>query len=184
MSIWKHSLHIQKTFFNVNSTNIMDRDHTCMQPCWALSVSLYTDSTYGNLSQGVRTPARMSPEKCNDWWLGMLLKPWGRAGDQGGGWWWWHQALCRQQQWWGLLEEDGPLYSPSDSQAAIFKTGMDFPVYPTQHASQMAVVLVLFSFPHTHQKLHSMIWIMGLYWPTSAVAFNTWRNPQMPQPQW
>lgn len=128
----------QKTFLNVNSTNIETRDPTCMQPCWALGVPLYTDSTYGNLSQGVRTPARVSPEKCDVWgchWTpGAGQVPEDEDGDGGtepsagsssaGG-------LCPlppgAERGWILL-----IYlSPSDSQAAMFKTGMDFPVYPT-----------------------------------------------------
>lgn len=161
-----------------------------MQPCWALSVSLYKDSTYGNLSQDVRTPARVSPEKCDGWgchWNpgagqvpeeedGGGTKP--RAGSSSGG------GLCplppaAEGGWTSLL-----YLSPSNSRLQCFKQAWIFLFAQHQHSSQTAIVSVLFSFPRTHQKSNSVIWLMGLYWPTSAVAINIWRNPQMPQPQW
>lgn len=52
-----------------------------------------------------------------------------------------------------------------------------------QCPAQKAIVSVLFSFPGTYQKSNSMMWLMVLYWPTSVVAINTWRNSQMSQPQ-
>lgn len=178
-------------------------DHICMQPRRVLGIPLHADTAYVGLTQVMRATAGLAAPSHAVAWLGVPPQAWGRGGGQEGGWWWWdlllHWAPCGHQQqqqvplptlcWrWGLCQQSAwtfllhltrlPVRLQRLNQAWILLFTQ------RQCTSQKAIASVLFSFPHAYQKSNSVMWLMGLYWPTSAVAINICRNSQMPQPQW
>lgn len=174
-----------------------------MQPCWVSDISLYADTTYASLTQVMRAIVELAaPSPEQEHGRGCHQHPGaGQVPEQeygGGG-----TSCCTKPH---VGSSGGGCISllPPRGEGCASKmhrhSYSTFPQLPvrlqclkrawiflfTQHqrTSQKAIVLVLFSFPCTYQKSNSVMWLMGLYWPTSAVAINIWRNSQMLHAQW
>lgn len=123
-------------------------DHTYMQPCWVLGISLWADTTVTILAQVTRaTSGLVAPSLEQRHGRGCHRNP--GAGQVlqvvGPPVAWSLGASCGQQQRWVRLPPPSQRWGPCQqnagaslchfllpaSQAAMSKTGMDFPVYPT-----------------------------------------------------